>query len=128
MPDIPQIPPCVAEQSQTNILATAVALLTQGSGNAPAVHALVAVAGNDVAALPAGNYQSVFIKNTGTAVLRVRFSSATANSSGANGEIPLAAESTAGAGNGGSITVSNIVGPVSLACATSTNAAVVYSS
>lgn len=127
MPSIPPIDPCLSDRSQTDLIANAVSLLNNGSGNAAVTHALVAVAGANVSALPAGNYQTVFIKNRGTAVLWVRASSATASTTGANGEIPLAAESTLGAGDGGSIAFSNVVGPFSLACATSTNAAIAYS-
>ena len=127
MPDVPPIPPCLSERSQTDLLATATGLLNDGFGAAAATHALVSVAGANVSLRPAGTYQSLFIKNVGAAVLRVRFSSATASTTGANGEIPLAAESAPGAGDGGSISVSNVIGPVSAASPTSTSAAIVYS-
>lgn len=125
MPDVPPINPCLECRPDSSVLGTLTAIALGADGAAPANQSRVLVAGNNVAVLPSATYQTVFIKNTGSAVAWIRLGASAAT--GTNGEIPLAAESTAGAGDGGSISVSTYIGAVTAACATSTSLSVTWS-
>lgn len=125
MPDVPPINPCLECRPESSVLATLAAVAIQADGVAPASQSRVVVAGNNVAVLPSATYQSVFIKNTGPAVVWVRLASGAAT--GANGEIPLAAESAVGAGDGGSVSITTFVGAITAACASSSSVSVTWS-
>lgn len=125
MPDIPPINPCLECRPESSVLATLAAVAIQADGVASASQLRVAVAGSNVAVLASATYQSVFIKNTGSAVVWIRLGSGAAT--GTNGEIPLAAESGIGAGDGGSILITTYVGAVTAACATSGSISVTWS-
>jgi len=125
MPDIPPINPCLECLPESSVLSTLAAVAIQSDGVAPASQSRVVVAGNNVAVLPSATYQSVFIKNTGPAVVWVRLASGAAT--GSNGEIPLAAESAVGAGDGGSIAIESMIGSITAACATSSTISVTWS-
>lgn len=125
MPDVPPINPCLDCRPESSVQATVASILLLAEGAASASQARIVVAGNNVAVLPQATYQTVFIKNTGSAVAHIRL--AANASTGANGEIPLAAESAIGAGDGGSITISTLIGQITAACATSTSISVTWS-
>lgn len=125
MPDVPPIDPCLDCRPESSVQATAASILLLAEGAAPASQSRITVAGNNVAVLAQATYQSVFIKNTGSAVAHIRLAANAAT--GANGEIPLAAESAPGAGDGESITISTFIGQITAACATSTSLSVTWS-
>lgn len=125
MPDVRPINPCLECMPESSVQATVAGILLLAEGAASASQARIVVAGNNVAVLPQATYQTVFIKNTGSAVAHIRL--AANASTGANGEIPLAAESAIGAGDGGSITISTLIGQITAACATSTSISVTWS-
>lgn len=125
MPDIPPINPCLECLPESSVLSTLAAVAIQADGVAPASQSRVVVAGNNVAVLPSATYQHVFVKNTGSAVVWIRLASGAAT--GANGEIPLAAEITPGAGNGGSISVSAFIGTITASCASTSSVSVTWS-
>ena len=126
MPDVPPINPCLECRPESSVLATIAAIALQSDGVAGATQLRVTVAGNNVATLPSGTYQSIFMKNTGLATVWIRTASG-ADSSGANGEIPLAGETTAGAGDGGDVTIETFSGQITSACATSGTLSVTFS-
>ena len=125
MPSIPPIDPCLDCRPGSSVEATVASILLLAEGAAPASQSRITVAGNNVAVLAQATYQTVFIKNTGSAVAHIRLAANAAT--GANGEIPLAAESAPGAGDGGSITISTFIGQITAACATSTSLSVTWS-
>ena len=125
MPDVPPINPCLECRPPSSVQATVASILLLAEGAASASQARIVVAGNNVAVLSQATYQTVFIKNTGSAVAHIRL--AANASTGANGEIPLAAESAIGAGDGGSIAISTLISQITAACATSTSISVTWS-
>ena len=125
MPDLPPLNPCLDCRPESSVLATLTAISLGADGAAPASQSRIVVAGNNVSVLPSATYQTVFIKNTGSAVAWIRLGNTAAT--GTNGEIPLAAESALGAGDGGSISVETYNGAVTAACATSTSLSVTWS-
>lgn len=125
MPDVPPINPCLECRPDSTLLGTVAGIALLADGASPASQSRVLVAGNNVSVLPTATYQTVFIKNTGAAVAWIRLGASAAT--GSNGEIPLAAESGIGAGDGGSLVVTTYIGVVTAACASSTSLSVTWS-
>lgn len=126
MPDFPPINPCLDCRPESQVLGTLASISLLADGASEALQARLTVSGNNVSVRPQGTYQTVFIKNTGTAVAWIRTASGAA-AGGANGEIPIAAESAAGSGDGGSLSLSTFIGVITAACATSTTLSVTWS-
>ena len=122
----PPVEPCLDCRDESTNIASLVGIVNEAFGTSTASQAKVTVAGANVAVLPQESYQSVYIKNTGTTVVWIRLASGAA-STGANGEIPLAGESSAGAGDGGDLTIDTFTGVITAACATSGSVSVTWS-